>query len=52
LFYPPGEREKRGFRVGKPDSPSAQPLFEQPILGLQEFDDDQLLPMDPARHDH
>ena len=45
-------REQCPFRVGEPDSPSAQPLFEQPILGLQELDDEQLMPMDPARHDH
>jgi hypothetical protein len=27
-------REKRAFGVGEPDPPSAEPLFEQPILGL------------------
>ena len=38
-------REKRAVRVSEPASPSAQPLFEQPVLGLQEFDDDELMPM-------
>jgi hypothetical protein len=29
-----------------------QPLLEQSVLDLQEFDDDQLMPMYSTRHDH
>jgi hypothetical protein len=35
----------------EPNSPSSQPFIEQAVLGL-ENDDEQLMPMDPARHNH
>ena len=34
------------------DTLAAQPIFEQPILGLKEFDDDQLVAMNPTAQDH
>ena len=36
-------RQQRRFRVGKPDALSAQPLFQELILSLQELDNDQLV---------
>ena len=45
-------RQKSTLSIGEPDSLSLQPLLEQAILGLEEFDDEQLMPMDPARHHH
>ncbi len=45
-------REQHSFCVGEPNALAAQPIFEQSILGLKEFDDDQLLAVNPARQDH
>src|ERR1700674_4407279 len=45
-------RQKRTLSVGEPDSLSSQPFFEQAVLGLEKLDDEQLTPMDPARHNH
>jgi len=45
-------RQKSTLSVGKPDSPSAQPLLEQSIFCLEELNDDQLMAMNPARHHH
>ena len=45
-------RQKSALSVGEPDSLAAQPFFEQAVLGLHKFDDEQLMPMDPARHNH
>jgi hypothetical protein len=45
-------RQKNTLSVGQPDSLSSQPLFEQAILGLKKIDDDQLMPMYPARRNH
>jgi len=45
-------RQQRRFRVGKPDALSAQPLFQELILSLQELDNDQLVAIDPAGRDH
>jgi hypothetical protein len=45
-------RQQRPLRVGEPDPLSAQPVFEQPVLGLKEFDDDQLVAMNPTSRDH
>jgi hypothetical protein len=45
-------RQQRPFRVGESDSLSTPPSFEQPILSLEEFDNNQLMPVGPARHDH
>jgi hypothetical protein len=45
-------REQRSLSVGEADAPAAEPIFEQPILSLQEFDDDQLMAMNPTGGDH
>ena len=45
-------RQKSPLSVGEPDSLSSQPFFEQLILGLEKLDDEQLMPMDPARHNY
>jgi hypothetical protein len=45
-------RQKSTLRVCEPDSLSSQPFFEQLILGLEKLDDEQLMPMDPARHNY
>jgi hypothetical protein len=39
-------REQRSFSVGEPDTLAAQPIFEQPILGLQ------LVAINPTAQDH
>jgi len=44
-------REQRSLSVGEPDTLSAQPIFEEPVLGLKEFDDDQLMAMNPTTRD-
>jgi hypothetical protein len=41
--------QKSPLGVGEPDSPSTQPLSQQPILGLKELKDDQLMAMNPTR---
>jgi hypothetical protein len=45
-------RQKSTLSVGEPDSFSLQSLFEQAVLGLEKFDDEQLMAMNPARHHH
>ena len=45
-------RQKSTLSVGEPDSLSSQPFFEQAVLGLEKFDDDQLMSMNPARGNH
>jgi hypothetical protein len=45
-------RQKSTLRVCEPDSRSSQPFFEQLTLGLEKLDDEQLMPMDPARHNY
>lgn len=45
-------RQQRPLRVGEPDPLSAQPVFKRPVLGLKEFDDDQLVAMNPTSRDH
>jgi hypothetical protein len=45
-------REQSSLGVGEPDTLAAQPVFEQPVLGLKEFDDDQLMAMNPTSRDH
>jgi hypothetical protein len=45
-------RQQRSLCVGEPDPLAAQPVFEQPILGLKEFDDDQLVAMNPTTQNH
>ena len=44
--------EKNPFCVGKPNTTATQPLFEQSVLSLKEFDDDQLMAMNPTSGDH
>ena len=34
------------------DAPSPEPIFEQSVLGLKEFDNDQLMTMNPASGNH
>ena len=46
------ERQKSTLSVGEPDSLFSQPFFEQAVPGLKKLDDKQLMPVDPARHDH
>jgi hypothetical protein len=38
--------------IDEADSPSAEPVLEQSVLSPEEFDDDQLMPMNPASGDH
>src|SRR6516225_1615311 len=38
-------RQKSSFSVGEADSLSAQPILEQSVLSLKEFDNDQLMAM-------
>jgi hypothetical protein len=45
-------RQKSTLSVCEPDALSSQPFFEQLILGLEKLDDEQLVPMDPARHNY
>src|SRR5437870_10032004 len=45
-------RQQRSLCIGEPDTLAAQPVFEQSILGLKEFNDDQLVAMNPTRQDH
>ena len=40
-------RKQRPFGIGKADSLSPQPFPEQPVFSLKEFDDDQLMSIDP-----
>jgi hypothetical protein len=42
--------QKNALSVGKPNSPSTQPLLEQSILRLKELNDRQLMTMNPARY--
>ena len=45
-------RQKSTLSVGEPDAPSAQAILEQSVLSLKEFNDDQLMAMNPASSDH
>ena len=45
-------RQKSTLSVCEPDSLSSQPFFEQAVLGLERLDDEQLMSMDPARHNY
>jgi len=47
---PPQSRES-SF-CGRQDAPSAQPVLEKSILSLKEFDDDQLMAMNPTNGHH
>ena len=45
-------RQQRSFGVAKSNTLSAQPLLEELILCLEEFDDDELVTIDPTGRDH
>ena len=45
-------RQKSPLSVRKTDAPSAESLFEQSVLCLKEFNDDELLAMNPASSNH
>ena len=45
-------RQRCPLRVGAPDRFSAQPVFDQPVLGQKEFDDGQLIAKNPTSRDH
>ena len=45
-------RQESPLSVGEANAPSAQPVLEQSVLGLKEFDDDQLMTMNPASGNH
>jgi hypothetical protein len=38
--------------VGEADAPPSEPILQQSVLGLKEFDDDQLMAMNPPCGDH
>ena len=41
-------REERTLGVGEPNALAAQLLLQEAILGLEEFNDNELVAMDPA----
>ena len=45
-------RKQRPLSIAEPETLASQALLQQLILGLEEFDDDELAPMDPARDNH
>ena len=45
-------RQEGALGVSEADAPSPEPVLEQPVVGLKEFDDDQLMTMNPASDDH
>jgi hypothetical protein len=45
-------RQKSPLSVGKADATATEPFFEQSVLCLKEFDDDELLAMNPASSNH
>jgi hypothetical protein len=49
LRLPP---QKCSLCIGEPNALPTQSLLQELVLGLQKFDDDQLMAMHPARHDH
>jgi hypothetical protein len=44
-------RARRALGVGEADAPSSEPVLEQSVLSLKEFDNDQLMAMNPASGD-
>jgi hypothetical protein len=44
--------KERPFGISESNACPAEAFLQQSILGLQVLDGDQLLPMDPAGHDH
>jgi hypothetical protein len=49
LGLPP---QKSAFCISESNALPTQPLLQELVLGLQKFDDDQLMAMHPARYDH
>src|ERR1019366_9649053 len=49
LRYP---RQQHPLSICVPNTLAAQSLLQQAILSLEELNDDQLAPVDPARDDH
>ena len=45
-------RQKSTLGVGEADAPSSEPVLGQSVLSLKEFDNDQLMAMNPASGDH
>jgi hypothetical protein len=45
-------RQKSPLSVGEADAPSSEPFFKQSVLSLKEFDDDELMAMNPASSNH
>lgn len=45
-------RQKSPFCVREANSPAAKSILEQPVLSLKEFDDNQLMAMNPSCSDH
>ena len=45
-------RQQRPLGVSEPNPPPTQPLFEPPVLSLQEVDGNQLVAIDPASQNH
>ena len=46
-------RAKRArLSIGEADAPSSEAVPEQSVLDLKEFDDDELMAMDPASSNH
>jgi len=54
VVYPntpePSKQRSLGIRAG--DAFSPEPLLQHPVPGINELDDDQLMTVGPARHDH
>ena len=44
-------RQEGALGVGEADAPPSEPVLQQSVLSLQEFDDDQLM-ANPTRGDH
>ena len=45
-------RQQRPLGIGEVDALSPQPFLEQLVFSLQVFDGNQVMSIDPARHDH
>ena len=44
--------QKSAFCIGEPNALPTQPFLQELVLGLQKFDDDTLMALHLARHDH
>jgi hypothetical protein len=45
-------RQESALGIGEADAPSSEPVLKQSVLSLKEFDNDQLMTMNPASGDH